>query len=83
MRDPGEGRAADGTITTGVGADRVPAAYRPVLAAAADAVRALAPSATLAVYGSVATGQARRPASDVDLLAVGLPRRTPRPSAGS
>ncbi|GAA1898415.1 nucleotidyltransferase domain-containing protein [Lapillicoccus jejuensis] len=73
MRDPWEGRAADGTITTGVRADRVAPPYRPVLSAAVDAVRALDPSATLAVYGSVATGRARTPTSDVDLLTVGLP----------
>lgn len=71
MRDPEEGRAADGTITTGVGADRVPAAYRPVLAAAVEAVGSLGPTATVAVYGSVATGQARVPTSDVDLLTIG------------
>lgn len=73
MRDPGEGRAADGTITTGVRADRVAPTYRPVLTAAVDAVRRLDPGATLAVYGSVATGQARTPTSDVDLLTLGLP----------
>lgn len=73
MRDPWEGRAADGTITTGVRADRVAPTYRPVLSAAVSAVRLLDPGATLAVYGSVATGQARPPTSDVDLLTLGLP----------
>jgi uncharacterized protein len=67
MRDPGEGVAADGTIRTGVARSRVPAAFEPVLAAASS-------DASLYVYGSVATGQAVVGRSDVDLLAIGLPR---------
>jgi uncharacterized protein len=71
VADPGEGVAADGTIRTGAGRDRVPAAFEPVLA---DAV-ALAgePGTSLYVYGSVANGTARLGSSDVDLLSIGLP----------
>jgi uncharacterized protein len=58
--------------------DRVAAIYEPVLVAAVDAIRSAEPSASVAVYGSVATGQARPPTSDVDLVAVGLPASTAR-----
>ena len=70
MHDPGEGVAPDGTIVTGVSRERVPAAFEPVLAAATEAV---GDDVALYLHGSVATGQARLGASDVDLLAVGLP----------
>jgi uncharacterized protein len=68
-RDPAEGVDAAGYLVTGVGRDRVPAAYEPLLA---DCVGTLADDRLdgLYVYGSVATGQARPPASDLDLLAV-------------
>ena len=79
VRDPGEGVAADGTITTSVDRSLVPESFRPALSAAAAAIAAAsadAPSAPSApsvyVYGSVATGQARPAQSDVDLLTVGL-----------
>ena len=72
MHDPDEGRADDGTIRTGARRDRVAAIYEPVLAQAVTAIHAAEPSASVTVYGSVATGQARRPVSDVDLVAVGL-----------
>lgn len=71
MHDPLEGVAADGSITTGVRRDRVPAAFEPVLADAASMVRALGEDVSLYLYGSVATGQACVPSSDVDLLVVG------------
>ncbi|HTS97387.1 MAG TPA: nucleotidyltransferase domain-containing protein [Streptosporangiaceae bacterium] len=71
MTDPEEGVAADGTIRTGAHRGRVPAAFEPVLA---DAVAFAGESgASLYVYGSVATGTARPPSSDVDLLSIGLP----------
>jgi hypothetical protein len=86
VRDPGEGVAADGTITTGVDRSLVPERFRPALSAAVAAIAAAssdAPSgpsassgpsgASVYVYGSVATGQARPGQSDVDLLTVGLP----------
>jgi predicted nucleotidyltransferase len=69
VRDPREGVAPDGTITTGVARHRVPAAFEPVL----DAVCAAAgPGAGVYLYGSVATGQARVGSSDVDVVTVGL-----------
>jgi hypothetical protein len=83
VRDPGEGVAADGTITTGADRSLVPELFRPALSTAVAAIAAAAsdapcgpsgPSgASVYVYGSVATGQARPGQSDVDLLTVGLP----------
>ena len=76
MLDPREGVAPDGTITTGVGHEMVPDAYLPLLADALTAVVGTASGATLYLYGSVATGQAHRGRSDVDLLALALDRST-------
>jgi len=73
VRDPQEGVAADGTITTGVARSRVPAAFEPVVRAAVDAVGAV-DGASAYLYGSVATGRARVGASDVDVLPVGVDR---------
>ena len=73
MFDPGEGVDLDGTIRTGVDRSKVPFAFEPLLVACAKAVSDARPSASLYVYGSVATGMARRATSDVDLLSVGLP----------
>lgn len=78
MRDPHEGLAADGTITTGVERARVPAPFEPVLERAIDAVRAIAPEASIELYGSVATGEAIVPSSDVDLLTIGAPPENAR-----
>ncbi|MDX1449876.1 MAG: nucleotidyltransferase domain-containing protein [Acidimicrobiia bacterium] len=74
MHDPLEGRTADGMITTGVGLERVPEIYREVLDAAIDAVATH--GASLYLYGSVATGRADPPRSDVDLLTIGLTPET-------
>jgi hypothetical protein len=76
------GRTAAGLITTGVRRDRIAPIYQPVLAAAVATIRLTEPSASIAVYGSVATGQARPPGSDVDLVAVGLPGSTARTISG-
>lgn len=73
VRDPDEGVAVDGTIRTGVGLDRVPTMFRPVVAQATSAVLAEYPDVSVLLYGSVATGQAEVGRSDVDLLTVGLP----------
>ena len=73
MRDPVEGVGADGLIVTGVGRARVQLAFEPVLAEATRAVDVLDRAASLYVYGSVATGRAERPLSDVDLLVVNAP----------
>lgn len=70
MRDPSEGVAADGTIVTGARMAAVPAAYRPLLD---QAVAACPRGASLYLFGSVATGQARPPSSDVDLIALDWP----------
>lgn len=71
-RDPGEGVDAAGYLVTGAAPGRVPAAYAPVVA---DCVATLVAAYGdrldgLYLYGSVATGQARPPQSDLDLLAV-------------
>ncbi len=68
MLDPREGLTPDGLITTGADRSRVPAAYEAVLeqAVAGAAGRV----GELHLYGSVATGTARSPGSDVDLLAI-------------
>lgn len=69
MHDPREGVTADGYIKTGASRERVPASFDPVLEAAAGAVDS---AVSLYLYGSVATGMAKSPGSDVDLLTVGL-----------
>jgi predicted nucleotidyltransferase len=71
--DPGEGVAADGTITTGADRTLIPERFWPALSAAVAATAAACDDASVYVYGSVATGQARPAQSDVDLLTVGLP----------
>lgn len=73
MPDPREGLELDGTIRTGAHADVIDDRFRPLLSSAVDRVHAIAPAASVYVYGSVATGRARSPDSDVDLLVVGLP----------
>ena len=72
MIDPLEGLTADGLIRTGASADRIPARFLPLLHRVVDRVASVAPDAAVYVYGSVATGVARVPASDVDLLTIGL-----------
>ncbi|MEZ5085981.1 MAG: hypothetical protein R2722_06930 [Tessaracoccus sp.] len=72
MRDPGEGIAAHGTIRTGVARSKIPPVFQPVV----TTIRQLAagwPGASIYLYGSVATGQARVASSDVDLLSIDLP----------
>ena len=72
LHDPLEGITTAGTIITGAHRDRIAAPFRPVLDTAIDAVHALSDHVSLYVYGSVATGMAVVPASDVDLFTVGL-----------
>ncbi len=72
VRDPGEGVAADGTITTGVARSRVPQVFEPVLSTAVEAIAEAGRDVSAYLYGSVATGRARHAQSDVDLLTVGL-----------
>ena len=73
MQDPREGVSATGTIQTGADGTRIPSPFRPVLEAAIAAVGAADRRVSLYVYGSVATGMAHAPDSDVDLMTVGLP----------
>lgn len=72
VRDPDEGVTTDGMIRTGVCRNRVPADLEPVLAAAVEAVATAADDLELHLYGSVATGMAHVPDSDVDLMSIGL-----------
>lgn len=70
-RDPGEG-VCDGYLVTGAAVEHIPGVYRPVLDDCVATVRAAfgARLDGLYLYGSIATGQARPPDSDVDLLAL-------------
>jgi len=70
VRDPLEGVSANGTIVTGAQRDRLPAEFEPVLLEATRLVRESEANASLYLYGSVATGQARVPWSDVDLFSI-------------
>ena len=71
MLDPREGLTPDGMIRTGVRRERVPAALEPVLADLLDEFDGLrSPAAELHLYGSVATGQARVGASDLDVVLI-------------
>ncbi|GAA2760761.1 nucleotidyltransferase domain-containing protein [Actinopolymorpha rutila] len=70
--DPAEGLDADGFITTGARIANVRAPYDAVLADVRTTIRAALGTELhgLYLYGSVATGQAVPPASDLDLAAV-------------
>src|SRR5215471_11913728 len=73
MRDPREGMDEHGCIVTGVSADRIPEAFAPIVEASMAAVaRRGGDRCSPYLYGSVATGMARVPTSDVDLIAFGL-----------
>lgn len=71
-RDPAEGVSTGGVIVTGAAVDRVPTAYRAAVAACTALLREAFGNRLhgLYLYGSVATGQAQPPASDLDLMAV-------------
>ena len=72
MGDPLEGLTPTGLIRTGASRERIPDRYVDLLDVAAARIRVDEPGASVYVYGSVATGTARSPQSDVDLLTVGL-----------
>jgi hypothetical protein len=71
-RDPDEGVNAAGVIVTGVAAGRVPAVYAAAVSDCTAVVRTMFGDRLHSLYlcGSAATGQARPPGSDLDLLAV-------------
>lgn len=69
-RDPAEGVDADGCLVTGASPAAVPPAYEPVVADCVAALTCFPQLDGLYLYGSVATGQARPPTSDLDLLAL-------------
>lgn len=72
MRDPAEGLTAAGLIRTGANAAQIPDRFSKLLNAAVRSVQVHSSAASIYVYGSVATGTARSPESDVDLLTIGL-----------
>lgn len=73
VADPGEGLTAGGQIRTGADRRRIPAPFIAVVDGAVARIHAVVPTASVYLYGSVATGVARPPQSDVDLLTIGLP----------
>lgn len=83
MLDPLEGLTPDGLIRTGARRDRIPGRFRPALDSIVERVRSAGATTSIYVYGSVATGVARSPESDVDLLAIGLPPERARQVARS
>ena len=72
VADPGEGLDDDGLIHTSASIDRISGPLRRVLDSTIDAIRVAAPGASVYAYGSVTTGQAKSPTSDVDILTIGL-----------
>jgi hypothetical protein len=75
VRDPGEGVAADGTITTGAARSRVPPPFEPVLSTAVEAIAAADARAARGFNGDIAEHAARWR----DALAAGAePRRLGR-----
>jgi hypothetical protein len=78
MKDPQEGLTPEGHITTGARRDRVPRMFEAVISAAIQDVRKAQDerqldAVSLYIYGSVATGTAISPLSDVDFLTIGIP----------
>ncbi|MEO2104060.1 MAG: nucleotidyltransferase domain-containing protein [Actinomycetota bacterium] len=80
MHDPEEGLDADGFVVTGARADRIPTAYRPLVAACVDRLMGdpTLGVSSLYLYGSVSTGRAVPGRSDLDLIVVGEGAPTPR-----
>ena len=72
VHDPREGVTDDGTIMTGAASDRIPPVYAALVDDAVEALSAELGDAlhSIYLYGSVATGQARPPGSDLDLIVV-------------
>lgn len=70
--DPLEGVGPDGVLTTGVGSHPIRPPFDAVLAESSEQLVARLGDALhgLYVYGSVATGRARAPRSDLDLYAI-------------
>jgi len=70
--DPAEGVTGDGIISTGASKDNLHPAYAGLLDETVGTLRGALGAAlhSVYVYGSVATGQARPPRSDLDLVVV-------------
>jgi hypothetical protein len=73
MHDPMEGLTSTGLIRTGVDRAHIPDLYNALLDTVVQRVRAEGSDISVYVYGSVATGQAQPPTSDVDVLTIDLP----------
>lgn len=69
-RDADEGIGPDNLITTGVRTDRIPQVFKNLLKQAVSDFTSIDGVVALYLYGSVATGMARVPTSDMDLLVV-------------
>jgi hypothetical protein len=70
-RDPDEGVDAGGLLVTGASLEKIAPVYRPVIDDCVAALTAFGARLDgLYLYGSVATGRARPPESDLDLLAL-------------
>jgi uncharacterized protein len=80
VRDRSEGVGPDGTVVTGAGRTALPSVYRELVEAVVAELTGTLREAlhSVYVYGSVATGQARAPRSDLDLVTV---LRQPAPVA--
>lgn len=72
MLDPLEGLDAAGRIRTGAHRDRIDGRYRALLSSTIEAIVDRSPNAAVYLYGSVATGRAVSPGSDVDVLTIDL-----------
>lgn len=77
MKDPDEGLTADGMIKTGVKRNRVPLIFEPIVQETIQKIKAIQNrlslnNVSLYLYGSVATGMAVSPQSDVDFLTIGI-----------
>lgn len=70
MGDPLEGLTDIGTIRTGASLERVQPVFRRVIDAVVDAIDGRGDA--VFAYGSVVTGQAVAPGSDVDVMAIGI-----------
>ena len=72
QHDPLEGVTAEGMIITGAHSTRIVLEFIPLIDKAVRELGSLTEASSLYLYGSVATGTARRGHSDVDLVSIDL-----------
>lgn len=78
MKDLNEGLTPEGIIKTGVRRDRIVPVFEPVISEVLEEIKSAEESLNLNpvsiyIYGSVATGTAVSPSSDIDFLTIGMP----------